>query len=96
VDPQRVLRAAERAIGTPNLRCATFFGTGSVGAVRRQKEAGINIDWPRIDPLANHTRTIHTFYNHVWRLGLDVQTIVPIHGKPTPWRDFLKIVEPSK
>ena len=33
-----------------------------------------------------------SFYNHVQRLGIDVDTIVPIHGKPTPWSDFLKIV----
>ena len=37
-----------------------------------------------------------TFYTHVQRLGLDVQTIVPIHGKPTPWSDFLKIVNAGK
>jgi hypothetical protein len=33
-----------------------------------------------------------TFYNHVQRLGLDVSTIVPIHGRPVPWAEFLKIV----
>jgi len=35
----------------------------------------------------------HSFYNHVQRLGLEVETIVPIHGEPAPWSDFLKIVE---
>ena len=29
-----------------------------------------------------------TFYNQVQRLKLDVATIVPIHGRPIPWRDF--------
>ena len=33
-----------------------------------------------------------TFYNHVQRLGLDVQTIAPIHGPAVPWSDFLKHV----
>ena len=33
-----------------------------------------------------------SLYNHVQRLGLDVETIVPIHGQPVAWRDFLKIV----
>jgi hypothetical protein len=28
----------------------------------------------------------------VQRLKLDVTTIVPIHGKPAPWPDLLKIV----
>lgn len=32
-----------------------------------------------------------SFYNHVRRLGLDVTTIVPIHGDPTPWSDFAKL-----
>ena len=33
-----------------------------------------------------------SLYNHVQRLGLDVETIVPIHGQPVAWRDFLRIV----
>lgn len=28
------------------------------------------------------------FYDHVERLGLDVETIVPIHGRPSSWTDF--------
>jgi glyoxylase-like metal-dependent hydrolase (beta-lactamase superfamily II) len=32
------------------------------------------------------------FYNHVQRLGLDVATIVPIHGRAVPWSDFLKVI----
>jgi hypothetical protein len=34
-----------------------------------------------------------SFYNHVQRLGLDVATIVPIHGRPVPWAEFLKVVK---
>jgi hypothetical protein len=30
-----------------------------------------------------------SFYNHVQRLGLDVSTIVPIHGPAVPWTDFV-------
>ena len=34
------------------------------------------------------TRDMTTLRNNVAALGLDVQTIVPIHGKPMPWSDF--------
>ncbi len=33
-----------------------------------------------------------SFYDHVRRLGLDVETIVPIHGRVVPWTDFLSVV----
>ena len=59
VDPEPVLRAAEQAIGVANLKCVTFSGTGYAGAVGQQKESGKNIDWPRIEALANYTRTIN-------------------------------------
>jgi glyoxylase-like metal-dependent hydrolase (beta-lactamase superfamily II) len=32
-----------------------------------------------------------SFLDHVRRLGLDVATIVPIHGRPAPWSEFLKV-----
>src|SRR6266403_3518412 len=59
VDPEPVLRAAEQAIGVANLKCVTFSGTAYAGAVGQQKESGKNIDWPRIEALANYTRTIN-------------------------------------
>lgn len=31
-------------------------------------------------------------YAHVRRLGLDVSTIVPIHGRPVPWTDFVRFI----
>ena len=31
------------------------------------------------------------FYNNVQQLGLDVSTIAPIHGRPVPWTDFLRV-----
>jgi hypothetical protein len=37
------------------------------------------------------TRDMTTLRNNVRALGLDVQTIVPIHGKPMPWSDFAKM-----
>jgi len=33
-----------------------------------------------------------SLYRHVERLGLDVETIVPLHGQPTAWSDFEEFV----
>lgn len=33
-----------------------------------------------------------SLYNHVQRLGLEVDTIVPIHGQPVSWDDFSRRV----
>jgi glyoxylase-like metal-dependent hydrolase (beta-lactamase superfamily II) len=38
------------------------------------------------------TAANRSFYNHVRRLGLDVTTIAPIHGRAVPWTDFLKVI----
>jgi glyoxylase-like metal-dependent hydrolase (beta-lactamase superfamily II) len=59
VDPAPVLAAAAREIGEANLQCVTFGGTGYAGAVGQAFESGVNIDWPRIDALANYRRTIN-------------------------------------
>jgi hypothetical protein len=32
-------------------------------------------------------------YNQVKRLGLDVRTIVPIHGRPIAWTEFAALIE---
>ena len=37
-----------------------------------------------------------TFYNHVRRLGLDVQTVAPIHGRAVPWSEVVKAVGQSQ
>ena len=37
-----------------------------------------------------------SLFNHVERLGLDVETIVPIHGSPVAWSDFATLVESSR
>ena len=34
-----------------------------------------------------------SLFEHVQRLGLDDETIVPIHGKPTSWADFVNILD---
>ncbi|MCM3878865.1 MAG: MBL fold metallo-hydrolase [Vicinamibacterales bacterium] len=59
VDPAPLLAAAAREIGEANLKCITFSGTGYSGAVGQAFESGVNIDWPRIDSMANYTRTIN-------------------------------------
>jgi hypothetical protein len=45
-------------------------------------------------PAANPSH--RSLYNHVQRLGLDVTTIAPIHGRATPWSEFLGVVGKSE
>jgi glyoxylase-like metal-dependent hydrolase (beta-lactamase superfamily II) len=59
VDPTPLLAAAAKAIGTDSLRCVTIAGTAYSGAVGQQREAAWNVDWPRVDALANYTRTMN-------------------------------------
>ena len=59
VDPAPLLAAAAAEIGEANLKCLTFSGTGYGGAVGQAFESAVNVDWPRIDSLANYTRTIN-------------------------------------
>jgi hypothetical protein len=33
------------------------------------------------------------FFNNVKQIGLDVETIAPIHGPAAPWSDFLRVLE---
>jgi len=40
-------------------------------------------------PNASHL----SLYRNVQRLGLDVETIVPIHGRPAPWSEFAEFIE---
>ena len=37
------------------------------------------------------TRDMTIFYNQIRALKLDVQQIVPVHGKPLAWSDFAKM-----
>lgn len=59
VDPAPLLAAASAEIGETSLRCITFSGTGYGGAVGQAFESAPNIDWPRVDSLANYRRTIN-------------------------------------
>ena len=37
-----------------------------------------------------------TLLGHVQRLGLDVETIVPIHGLPVAWSDFVELLDSGR
>jgi glyoxylase-like metal-dependent hydrolase (beta-lactamase superfamily II) len=81
VDPAPILAAASREIGEANLRCITFSGTGYGGAVGQTFENAVNIDWPRIDSLANYTRTIN------WETGTGKETFDRKPGlNPASWK----------
>ncbi len=58
----------------------------------------ILIEADLFDPPSAGTRRINTpdeihqaFYNNVSQIGLDVETIAPIHGRPVPWSEFLAV-----
>ncbi len=81
VDPLPLLAAASKEIGEANLRCITFSGTGYDGAVGQTFEYAVNIDWPRIDALANYTRTIN------WETGTSKETFDRKPGlNPASWK----------
>jgi glyoxylase-like metal-dependent hydrolase (beta-lactamase superfamily II) len=81
VDPAPVLAAASAEIGEGTLRCVTFAGTGYAGAVGQTFENAVNIDWPRIDRLANYTRTID------WTAETSVETFDREPGlAPASWK----------
>ena len=81
VDPAPLLAAASREIGEANLKCVTFSGTGYGGAVGQTFENAVNIDWPRIDALANYSRTIN------WETGTSKETFDRKPGlNPAAWK----------
>jgi glyoxylase-like metal-dependent hydrolase (beta-lactamase superfamily II) len=81
VDPAPILAAAAKEIGEANFRCVTFSGTGYGGAVGQTYENAVNIDWPRIDSLANYTRSIN------WETGTSVETFDRKPGlNPASWK----------
>ena len=43
-------------------------------------------------PPTGATAANRTLLGHVQRLGLDVETIVPIHGSPVAWSEFAGLV----
>src|SRR4030081_3718950 len=81
VDPAPLLAAAAREIGEANLRCITYSGTGYDGAVGQTFENAVNVDWPRIDRLANYTRSIN------WETGTSKETFDRQPGlNPAAWK----------
>ena len=81
VDPAPLLAAAAKEIGEANFRCVTFSGTGYGGAVGQTYEHAVNVDWPRIDALANYTRTIN------WETGTSKETFDRKPGlNPASWK----------
>ena len=81
VDPAPLLEAVARDIGEAGLKCITFSGTGYAGAVGQTFENAVNIDWPRIDTLANYTRTID------WENGTSRETFDRRPGlSPASWK----------
>ena len=63
------------------VRCITFSGSGYAGAVGQTFENAVNIDWPRIDALANYTRVIN------WEAGTSVETFDRQPGlAPASWK----------
>ena len=81
VDPAPLLAAAAAEIGEANLRCITFSGTGYSGAVGQTFENAVSVDWPRIDAMANYTRTIN------WETGTSKETFDRRPGlNPASWK----------
>ena len=81
VDPAPLLAAVAAEIGEANLRCITYSGTGYSGAVGQTRENAVNIDWPRIDSMANYTRTIN------WETETSVETFDREPGlNPASWK----------
>jgi glyoxylase-like metal-dependent hydrolase (beta-lactamase superfamily II) len=81
VDPAPLLAAAAAEMGEANLKCVTFSGTGYAGAVGQTFENAVNVDWPRIDALANYTRTIN------WETRTSTETFDRRPGlNPASWK----------
>ncbi len=81
VDPAPLLAAAAEEIGEANLRCITYSGTGYGAAVGQTFENAVNVDWPRIDSMANYTRTIN------WDAGTSKETFDRAPGlNPASWK----------
>ena len=81
VDPAPLLAAVAEEIGEADLRCITYSGTGYSGAVGQTFENAVNVDWPRIDSMANYTRTIN------WETGTSKETFDREPGlNPASWK----------
>jgi hypothetical protein len=56
-------------------------------------EADLFDSVPGEPPQREATAANRALYAQVHRLGLDVETIVPIHGRPVAWAGFVRLVE---
>jgi glyoxylase-like metal-dependent hydrolase (beta-lactamase superfamily II) len=56
-------------------------------------EADLFDSVPGEPPQREATAANRALYAQVQRLGLDVETIVPIHGRPVAWAGFVRLVE---
>lgn len=81
VDPEPLLAAVAEEIGEGDLTCITYAGGGYSGAVGQTFENAVNVDWPRIDAMANYTRTIN------WDAGISIETFDRAPGlSPASWK----------
>ena len=81
VDPRPVLEAAAKAIGADQVRCVTMSGTGYAGMLGQQRTSGVNVDWPRSEPLTNYSRTMN------WDAGTMVEAFDRKPGLyPASWK----------
>ena len=51
---------------------------------------------PETDAPAVPSASNRTFYENLQRLDLDVESIVPIHGRPGPMSAFVNFVDPTQ
>ena len=81
VDPAPLLAAVAEEIGEAELRCISYSGAGYGGAVGQTFENAVNVDWPRIDRMANYTRVID------WEAGTSTETFDRQPGlNPASWK----------
>ena len=75
------------------LRPSARHVEGMLMAYLPKEKILIEADLFDTSPAATHaTEANQSLYHEVQTLKLDVATIVPIHGQPAPWTDFLKVV----
>ena len=81
VDPAPLLAAAAAEIGEATSGASPSPAPATAGAVGQTFENAVNIDWPRIDALANYTRTIN------WEAGTSKETFDRKPGlNPASWK----------
>jgi len=46
-------------------------------------------------PPAEPSAEMHSFFNQIHRMSLDIDTIAPVHGRPVPYSEFVKAMGPD-